>query len=419
MRIPHIQSDFGFQTASLFILDGLANITDFGFHFWMGRVLIPADFAILQTLNSILLVYTTACGVLQPVIGRFVAEARGKGQCDSIPGIFQAFLRVAFWLGLLLGTLILLVANNIAQLLNLPPWTVRISAAIIFLSTVRPIAIGALQGQERFLSFGISRFSTAFGRLSFAILFVSFGLALRGAVIAFPFGWLTGVLISFSFLGNSVWKKSRPAPQGLLQAGWKLSVYALFAYVAFMSLTSLDLIWVNRTLPGELAGAYASLVLLRRVVALLPGVAVVVMFPRVAKMLTEGKLPDRLLFRTAAVILLAGGALTILYFMFNERLVSIILGNAYLPAASLLGWMGLAMLGVSLSSIWLNFYLAYRPRNFVILLVSAAALEWILLNLLGPSMRSAVTAFGVTGWFLSISGLLLYLFKHRGELKHA
>ena len=71
--------------------------------------------------------------------------------------------------------------------------------------------------------------------------------------------------------------------------------------------------------------------------------------------------------------------------------------------------MGIAMIGVSLSSIWLNYYLAEKPRNFVILLGIAVALEWILLNLLPPSMQSAVIAFGGTGWLLSLAGLVLYL----------
>lgn len=416
MRLSQIQSNSGFQTALLFIFDSLANIVDFGFHFWMGRVLIPVDFAILQTLNSVILVYVTASGVFQPVVSRFVAEARGKGQNDSIPAIFQTFFRAAFWLGLILSILVFSFSNFLSQLLNLPNWTIQISAALIFLSTLRPIAIGLLQGQERFLPFGITRFITALSRLIFAILLIHFGSALTGAVIAFPFGWLTGVLIAFLFLGKSNWIRSEPAPKGLLREGWKLSFYALLAYFAFISLTSIDLIWVNRNLSGELAGAYAGLVLLRRVIALLPGVAVVVMFPRIAKTLAEGQLPDRLLTQTTAIILLASGSLTLLYFIFEEQLIQIIFGEAYLAAAPLLGWMGLSMIGVSLSSIWLNFYLAQKPRDFVILLATAVALEWLLLNLFQPSMQNAVTAFGVTGWLLTFSGLFLYLFKSRPAL---
>jgi O-antigen/teichoic acid export membrane protein len=419
MRLLQIQSEFGFQTASLFILDGLANITDFAFHFWMGRVLIPSDFAVLQTLNSVMLVYTTASGVFQPVVGRFIAEARGKGQNDSIPVIFQSFLRAAFWLGLTLGIIVFTFSNIIAQILNLPAWTIQISAAIIFLSTLRPIAIGMLQGQERFISFGLSRFFTAFGRLLPGIILVRYGLALTGAVIAFPFGWLIGVFAAFAVLGKMVWGKSKPTSQGLLREGWKLSFYALLAYLAFMSLTSLDLVWVNRALSGELAGAYASLVLLRRVVALLPGVAVIIMFPRVAKELVEGNLPDRLLIRTATIIIPVSGALTLLYFVFGYQLISIIFGKAYLPAANLLGWMGIAMIGNSLSSIWLNFYLAHKPRDFVILLGIAIALEWLLLNLLSPSMSNAILAFGTTGWLLTLGSLCLYIFKVRPALRNA
>src|SRR5690349_12384088 len=99
-------STFGLQAGSLFLLDGLANVLDFAFHFWMGRVLIPPDFAILQTLNSVALVYTTASGVFQPVVSRFVAEARGKGQNASIPAIFRSFLQAAFWLGFVLAALV-------------------------------------------------------------------------------------------------------------------------------------------------------------------------------------------------------------------------------------------------------------------------------------------------------------------------
>ncbi len=416
MRLSQIQSSINFQSASLFIFDSLANVIDFAFHFWMGRVLIPADFAVLQTLNSVVLVYVSASGVFQPVVSRFVAEARGNGDEGKIAAIFQSFLRAAFWLGLALAILILLLSNVIAQLLNLPIWTIQVSAALIFLSTLRPIAAGVLQGQENFLSFGFTRFALALGRIVLALILVQAGFGLTGAIIALPFGWLVSVLSGFIFLGTSVWKKNEGTPHDLLQAGWKLSLYALLAYFAFMSLTSLDLIWVNRTLTGELAGAYASLILLRRIVALLPGVAVVMMFPRIAKILAEKSLPDLLLIRTAAIILAADGVLTLLYFIFSKQLIQVIFGEAYRAASPLLGWMGFAMIGVSLSSLWMNFYLAHKPRDFVILLGCAVALEWLLLYLFPASMPNAVLAFGVTGWLLTLSGLFLYLFKTRPGL---
>ena len=202
-----------------------------------------------------------------------------------------------------------------------------------------------------------------------------------------------------------------------MNEGWKLSAYALLAYLAYMSLTSLDLVWVNRNLSGEAAGTYAGLVLMRRIIALLPGVAVTVMFPRIAKTLAAGDLPHRLLRQTAATILAVSGALTIIYFIFAEQLIKIIFGMAYQSAAPLLGWMGIAMIGVSLSSIWMNYYLAEKPRNFVILLGAAVALEWLLLSLLPASMQNTILAFGATGWLLALGGLILYLSQNRRLLR--
>jgi O-antigen/teichoic acid export membrane protein len=417
MRLPRLQTRFGFQTAALFVLDGLANVIDFFFHFWMGRVLIPADFAILQTLNSVMLVYTTASGVFQPVVGRFIAEAHGKGQSHLTVGIFQSFLRAALLLGLILAGSMLLFSKNIAQLINVPTWTVQISAVLVFLSTLRPIAVGALQGSENFIGFGLARLALSLSRILLVFFLVQAGTGLLGAVSALPFGWLVSVLCAFLILGKLFWLRSPPASPDLLRRGWRLSFYALLAYIAYMSLTSLDLVWVNQNLSGELAGAYAGLVLMRRIVALLPAEVLTVMFPRVVKTLAGGKFPTRLLIQTASIILLASGVLTLLYFGFGSQLIMFIFGSSYQAAIPLLGWMAIAMMGVSLSSIWLNYYLAEKPRNFVILLGAAVALEWILLNLFPPSMQSAVLAFGATGWLLTLGGLLLYLFNARPRLR--
>ena len=397
-----------FETISLFLLDGLANVIDFAFHFWMGRVLIPSDFAILQTLNSVALVYVTASGVFQPVVGRFVAEARGKGQEHAIPAIFQSFLQAAFWLGLILSIFVFSFSNYFSRILNLPHWTIQLSAALIFLSSLRPIAAGVLQGQERFIAFGFTRFILSLARIVLVFFLVQAGLGLTGAVIALPFGWLASVVCAFLLLGNMFWKKNGLPDRNILGEGWKLSAYALLAYFAYMSLTTLDLVWVNRHLDGDSAGVYASLVLMRRIVALLPGVAVTVMFPRVAKLLAQGQRVDHLLIQTVSIILAVSGALTILFFQFSNQLITLIFGDTYRTAAQLLGWMGIAMIGVSLSSIWLNYYLAEKPRNFVILLIFAVVLEWTLLNLFSPSLENAVLAFGLTGWMLSIGGLILY-----------
>ena len=123
--------------------------------------------------------YVTASGVFQPVVSRFVAEARGKGQNDAIPAIFQVFFRAAFWLGLVFAILVFLLSNLIAQLLNLPNWTIQLSAVLIFLSTLRPIAAGVLQGEENFIAFGLTRLALSLGRIILVFFLIQIGFGLR------------------------------------------------------------------------------------------------------------------------------------------------------------------------------------------------------------------------------------------------
>jgi O-antigen/teichoic acid export membrane protein len=415
-RLPQVSSEPATQTGLLFVLDGLANGIDFLFHFWMGRVLIPSEFAILQTLNSIALVYTTASGVFQPVVSRFIAESGTRKDGDEDAAIFQTFLRAALWLGSVLAGIVLLLSGRIATLFNLPRWTIQMSAVLVLLGTLRPIAAGALQGKERFLAFGLTRLALSVGRIVLVFFLIQAGSGLTGAVAALPFGWLISVLCASLLLGRHFWIPGKSTSGNLLVEGWRLSFYALLAYLAYMTLTSLDLLWVNRYLPGETAGAYASLVLMRRIVALLPGVAVTVMFPRVVRALAGGNNPALILAQTAAIILVVSGGLSLLYFIFNDTLIQVIFGTGYLAAAPLLGWMGLAMMGISLSSIWLNYYLAEKPRSFVLLLGIAVGLEWIALRLLPPSIENATLAFGATGWLLTAAGTVLYLFRARRTL---
>lgn len=419
VKIPDFLRSLSIPVAALFVLDGLANLIDFAFYFWMGRNLFPSDFAVLQTLNVVILVYVTASGVFQPVISRFVAEARGRGEEALVPGIFRTFLGPAAALGLGLGILIFAFSNGFARLFNVPAWSIQFSAALIFFSTLRPVAAGVLQGRENFIPFGFTRLLQAAARMLLAVVLVRAGLGLVGAVIALPFGWLVSVVCAFLLLGRPTRRGSGPAAPGLLRRGWALSAFALLAYFAFMSLTSLDLIWVNRNLSGHLAGAYSTLVLMRRIIALLPGVAVLVMYPRIARTLAEGRSPDRVLTRTATIILGTGAALSLIYFVFGDQIIALVFGSAYRAAAPLLGWMGLAMLGVSLASIWLSYSLAEKPRGFVLLLAASVGLEWLLLNLLPASLGGATLAFGATGWSLALGGLVLYLVKSRRRVVHA
>lgn len=406
------------QTAVLFGIDMATNVTDYAFHLYLGRQLAPGDFATVQTVNAMLLVLITTFAVLQPVIARAIAAQPEAEQLHT--AVFQIYLWQSTLLGLLLTALVWVGSGVAARWLNLPQIIVQISSSMILLGLLRPVVQGLLQGRNQFLPFGLVRTVYAVGRLGFAVLLLSiWGANAVSGVAAMPLAALLSLLAGLWFVGRGVWQRTPEKQMAVVGEGWRLSLAAFFAYAAYMSLFSLDLIWVNAHFGAAEAGAYATAVVLRRVLSVLPGAAVVVFYPRVVQQVAQGKLPDGLVAKTAVFITIPTLALTFLYFAFGSPLLRLAFGGSSGLAAPLLGWLAAAMLGYGIGSIWLNLFLATRPWPFVGLLLGSLAVQAVALRL-GPLTLGWVTAvFLFTGLLLAAGGAILYLFWLRPRLHPA
>jgi O-antigen/teichoic acid export membrane protein len=205
-------------------------------------------------------------------------------------------------------------------------------------------------------------------------------------------------------------------PKEQLWAGLRLSAGTFVAFAANTALQSNDVIWVNRVFAAEVAGAYAGAVLLRRVLALLPGAVVVIFFPRVVAAVAQRRVPDRLLVAAMTATLLPTLLLTVAYATAGSWIVQQVFSGSYSQAGPWLGWMGVAVLGYILASIWLNLFLATRPLPFIGLLAGTAVVQVVALSLYHQSIGQVIGIFTLAGWVVAIGGGVLYLFWLRPRL---
>lgn len=415
------------QAGLLVSVDMVTNITDYGFHVYLGRALSPGEFAVVQTMNAVLLILVTAFAVMQPVVARYVAASGAESSkieaSDQVGGqqaaIFQAYFWQSVIIGLVLFLFVIAARAPLASWLNVPLAAVVVAAPMMLLTLARPVVSGMLQGQERFVGLGLTRTVYALGR--FAIVLLLIGLLGGGAiaaVLALPLGALLALAVGLALLGGAVWQRGLKLPRALVWQGWRLSLAALLAYTAYMALLNGDLIWVNRTFDPELAGSYATAVVFRRVLAVLPAAILVILYPRVVARIARGQLPDSLLLKSAAVIASTGAVITLLYYIFGPWLVELTFGSGYAPAGPLLGLMGLAMIGFGLTAIWLNLYLATRPWPFVGLLVIVAILQVAIFVIGQETLQAMTVLFNLGGWLCALGGLALYLAWLRPSLAH-
>ena len=393
------------QTGLLFALDILTNATDYGFHIYLGRALPPGDFAQVQTVNSLVLIIVATFSVLQPVIARYAAANQ-----SNAGGYFQRFTIQSLFVGLAIAALLFLLRVPIAAWLNIPDLTIVLLALMLLVAVVRPVFAGMLQGRAQFAGFGLVRSGFAFGRFLFAFLFITlFGTTAVSAVAAYPVGGLISLIVALAFLGRGVWQKGAPVAAAQVWSGWQLSGAAFLAYAAFMSLQNVDLIWVNRLFSAEIAGQYASAVVLRRVLAVLPGAVTVILYPRIVKAVNEGQQPDQLIRQAMLMIAAPTLILVAIYAILGAPLVQLVFGTTQPLAASLLTAFGIGMFGYSIATVWLNVFLATRPRVFVAALVTLAGTQIMVLSIWQSiSPNQIANSFAIGGILSAGAGWLLY-----------
>jgi O-antigen/teichoic acid export membrane protein len=403
------------QTAILFAVDLAANLVDYAYHIYLGRAMPPGEFGVFQALNSALLIAITAAGVLQPVVARFIAEGEAHDGTTR-PGRLRdegaAFVRASIgWSTLAGGCLSVAVwlgREFIALSLNIPVAAVQIGAVVLFTVLLRPVLAGVLQGTQRFAAYGAVRLVFALGRFGIAALLIYWGWGLFGAFLSLPAGQLLAVGFGLLLVGSYLWTKPERSGMVGLQDWLPLAGWAFLSYGAHAALVNMDLLYVNRNFSSEEAGVYAAGVLLRRALLLLPGAAVVVMYPRIAAAVARRTLPDQEILWGAGLVSVVTAVLAGIYFAAGESIVRVVFGEAYSAAGEFLGWMGVGIWGYALGTVWMNVYLATHPGPFAGILAGAVVLQVAGLLAWGESLSSVVAVFAASGWLLALVGGILY-----------
>ncbi len=406
------------QAGLLFGIELLAHGLDYLFHLYLGRSLEPGAFAAFQSYFTLAMLCITLGGIVQPPVARYVASPpRSPAGPVGAGAVVRTYLSQGAVVGLAAGALLALASPLLAQATGLPAGMLRLIAIAMPLALARPVLNGLLQGQGRFGSLGSITLVYAVARLSLAV--AGFGLQALSADAAgprasdpfwaaatLPVALALAVLLGLALARRELRQRGHLPRQAALQ-GWRLSLANLVMAIAFLSLTGLDAVWVNRAMPPEIAGAYARALVLRRVVSFVPLATGMVLLPRVA---AAGRRADRPIALAAGLVLSSGTVLTALCGVWGGIVDQLAFGSQT-PAPSLwLAGMAWAMTGYGLVTIWLNVFLATRPLPFACLLAAAAPVQLGLYLWLGRTPEAMIAILMGSGWLLALAGAGLYLF---------
>jgi O-antigen/teichoic acid export membrane protein len=380
------------------------------FHFLTGRLLGPAEYAIVASVLAALYIVSLPSLVVQIVSARFVSLAIGLGQSQSIPRLLLRLNIASLAVGALGALLLVAGAARVARYLQVSqPQLIYVLAVISVIALLVTANRGALQGMRRFWSLSGNTALDMVLRVVFAGVFITAGLGAVGGILAL----LVGPAIAYV---QSIWlTRSREASDALskhdVPSLLEVGRYALLATAGAAGVTYLfnaDVILVKHYLSPDVAGQYAAGSVLARVVYFLGATVAAVMFPEVTKLHARDMGHFHVVDRSLLLLLVVAMGLVVIYAAVPS-LVLLPYGKAFDPVRPYLGLFAFALSLLALSNLLVNYFLSVNSLRFLLPLAGACVLETTLVMAFHSSLVQVVTMVIISMATLTVGVGGLYL----------
>ncbi len=355
----------------------VSSMATFIFQIMMGRAMTLDNFGQLSALFSIQMIISIVVGALILLYTRHTArfwtlDEKGKTRslysnawktCGAIGAACAVVLSVTsvFWSAKM----------NITSFASVVAISVLIAA--YFLQSV-PLAF--VRGLQKFHLLGAGLGTAGILKLLLGVFIIYAGVTVPGAIFAV----IVAVLLSIVVMHATLWpwiKKSEPAETGL--KGKEMFSYAFTAMAGTFLPTffiNADMILIRSLFPSELSGYYAVFMVIGKVIFLCGSVVTVALFPAAVSEDAEGgKKGNELVFHAMILILVGGGAVVAVSFLYPVQLLEILFNKTDGQIALLLPWYSLFVLAVALIYMEAHQRLARGQYGFLWLAGAAAVAQ--------------------------------------------
>jgi O-antigen/teichoic acid export membrane protein len=258
---------------SLIMLIGsiFVSLANFGYNIGVARLLGPADFSHAAAAVTILMLVSAITLAFQLVCTKLVAKSESL---EAKAAIFQQLHRKSWWVGIGLGAAMLLSSSVLASYLRLSTsWVIILLAVGLTIYIPLGVKRGGLQGTCRFSGLSWNMAAEAAVKFLGAIVLVAMGFGVLGAVAA-----ISGSVIVAYLLPDAA-RELRGTPGRAIASPLGETVQAIVFFVGQVIIRNIDILMVKHFFPPDLAGLYAAIALVGRLLYFGAWSIVSVMFP--------------------------------------------------------------------------------------------------------------------------------------------
>ena len=394
----------------LLVATGISYISAYLYHFYTGRVLGPVDYSIIGSLFSLLYIILVPFNAIQISITKFVSEFKIQKEHGKIKYLLIKSLKKLFLYGIVISISFMLISPLISDFLNLPSIVpLIIIGLIIILSLLLPVTRGVLQGLQDFKKLGLNVSLDGLGKIGFAVLLVSLGFGVNGAIFALVLSFFVAFLVILWQLRDVFKEKEKSFETKNI---YKYSFPVLLSFLCLTLIFSMDILLVKHFFSAVDAGHYAALSIIGKIIFFASFPIMQVMFPMVSENnVINKKSSEHLLYKSLVIILLICAGITGFYFLFSNFMVSTLFGQDYLNIANLIGFFGIFISLFSVSHLLVFYNLSINKTSFLPLLIITNILEVVIIWFYHASISQIVYSLIILSFLLLIS-LVVYTIKN-------
>jgi O-antigen/teichoic acid export membrane protein len=415
-KIEFIKNNFlkhELVSGSLFIFSGsiFGNIFAFLLNLFLARNFSYADYAIFASLLSIITLAAIPVGSMNTVIVKFATDFFVKKQNDRLKSLYLLFFKFVLGISLLIILLFLIFSDPLKEYLKIDNvWCIIVTGFVIASYYLNTLNNAFLQGMLKFKFISFLSIFGSFVKLIFGVGLVFAGYRVfggLGALFAMAFGTYLMAFVPLTKL-----LKGKASGKRISLNVRQIIGYAIptFITILFMtSFTSTDVILVKHFFNPQVAGLYAGLSLMGKVIFYFTAPIPMVMFPLLVKRHSAGTNFNNLFYLALLLVIVPAVAITAFYFIFPNFAINFFLGGRdYLTLARYLGIFGLYLTIFSMVNICVSFFLSLSKTKIYIPVVIAAISQVVLIYVFHSDFYQVI---GVSLLVLAVLLVfLLYLF---------
>jgi O-antigen/teichoic acid export membrane protein len=372
------------------VASAAAIVANYIFLLAAGRLLGSDKYGSLAALLGLLAVVVIPAQALQMAVSREVSRRIASGDSPSAYAFARRTLRFALIGTAPLVVLALVLAVPLSNLLNIDSTGVVVLAEVSLVTAfVAPVAMGVLQGSQRFHALAALYVVPFLLRLGvFAIAAVA-GYRLGGAVLATTASSLGAMVLAFGLIRAPVGGSSTASRIDLRPFVRYLAPVAV-GLIGIALLTHIDLLIVKARFTGEEAGAYAAASAFARVGLFLPATILAVLFPRTAARQARGEQTEDILGRSILATAAFCMALAVFYWATGVGLVSTSFGPAFREGGTVLAPFALEIGLFSLANILVGYHLSRGETRYAWIVAAGVLVQVAVLALVPSSLAGVV-----------------------------